>query len=136
MTPISQRASCVQAATSTRLATWLAAAASATLLAVLPARAVAGTYTVNGCRNGWVADVRNTTALYAVGAYDNCARPNPGVGQLLASLGGAGQINAGDYAAWRFDAPPDTAIVATSLTWKGLGEEATADHGADGVALA
>jgi hypothetical protein len=98
--------------------------------------AVAGTYTVSGCKNGWVADVRNSTGPYAVGVYDNCPQPSPGVAQLLASLGGAGRINAGDYAAWRFDAPTDTAIVATSLTWKGLGEEATADHGADVVALA
>jgi hypothetical protein len=46
--------------------------AAAAQVVVLPERADAGTYTVTGCRTGWVPDVRNTTADVGPAANDRC----------------------------------------------------------------
>jgi hypothetical protein len=92
------------------------------------ADAVAGTYTVSGCRTAWTPIVRNTsTSTYSLAAVDRCA--NPGDRMLEASFA-ASRVNSGDYAGWRFDAPMDTAISAVTATWMGRGDYATVDWGA------
>jgi hypothetical protein len=91
------------------------------------AAAFGGTYTVSGCRTAWIPEVRNTTGTYAMGAFDQCAAgPDP---MLHAGFSGD-RINPGDYAGWRFEAPPDTAIEAVTMTWWGRGDYATGDWGA------
>jgi len=107
--------------------------AAGAALSLSPEVAHAGTYTVSGCRTSWAPDVRNTTGLYFVGAYDQCDQPN--ALWLFASFAGS-RINAGDYAGWRFEAPPDTAIVSASVRWRGVGDYATPDWDSSVVSLA
>jgi hypothetical protein len=96
-------------------------AVACSLLGVLwPDNADAGTYTVTGCRIGWVPDTRITTSQ-ARSTFDLCdVSNNPG---LTAGFG-VGSVNAGDHVGWRFDAPPDTAIAALTLMWSGHGDYA------------
>jgi hypothetical protein len=97
------------------------------------ADALAGTYRVTGCRTGWTPDIRNTEgALFGPSAFDQCVEPN--YQWLYASLG-PGPVNGGDYAGWRFDAPPDTSIVSATLTWLGLGVPSASNSGASQVGI-
>jgi hypothetical protein len=90
-------------------------------------RADAGTYTVTGCRIGWVPDTRITTSL-AASTLDLCDSSNNPM--LSAGFGGASSgVNPGDYVGWRFDVPSDTAIEALTLTWSGRGDLAGASWG-------
>jgi hypothetical protein len=92
------------------------------------ADAVAGTYTVSGCRTAWTPIVRNTsTSAYSLGALDRCANP---ADRMLEASFAVPRVNSGDYAGWRFDAPIDTAISAVTATWTGRGDYATVDWGA------
>jgi hypothetical protein len=103
-------------------------AATIAMVAALDAPAHAGVYTVTGCRTGWVPDVRNTGGNVVPSAFDQCDQATSR--SLHASLPGSTnspeglRANAGDYSGWRFDAPPDTAIVGLSLTWNGRGDYA------------
>ena len=72
----------------------IVATAAALLGALLPACADAGTYTVTGCRIGWVPEALITTSQ-ARSTFDLCDLPNdPG---LYAGLGGSSSVNASDY---------------------------------------
>ena len=66
---------------------------------------------MSGCRPSWVPEAHNTTGNFSLGAYDLCDETAP---SLYASFA-APQINAGDYAGWRFDAPAGTAIIARRI---------------------
>jgi hypothetical protein len=98
----------------------LGLAAASLALSLAPSAAHAGTYTVSGCRTSWVPEVRNTSGEWAIAAFDQCQQNVHG---LYAGFA-APRVNAGDYAAWRFEAPPSTAIVAASLRWSGRGDAA------------
>jgi hypothetical protein len=81
----------------------------------------AGSYTVSGCRTGWVPDVRNTTGTLGPVAQDLCDT----FGVLQAQLGTPYSINnPGDYAGWRFVAPPDTSMSRATIRWQGSGHSA------------
>jgi hypothetical protein len=116
-----------------RLACVLAATIASSVS--LPTLAFAGTYTVSGCRIGWVPDVHDTTGSAAPSAYDECDLPN--ARWLSAGLPASGQrANPGDYAGWRFDAPPDTSIAALAITWQGQGDYSGTDWGPSKVVVA
>jgi hypothetical protein len=110
--------------------------ATAVVLAVCDAPARAGVYTVSGCRTGWVPDVLNTSGGTYPATYDECDQATSR--SLYAGLPGSRQdlANGGDYGGWRFDAPPNTAIVRLSLTWRGRGDYATGSWGAATVNVA
>jgi hypothetical protein len=65
-----------------------------------------------------VPDVRNTAGSAGAGTQDMC---DVATAHLLhAFLGGPyGTNNPGDYAGWRFDAPPDTTIWRATVRWYG-----------------
>jgi hypothetical protein len=99
--------------------------------ATFPTVAVAGTYTVSGCRIGWVPEVHDSGAGSL--ASDQCDNPN--TRGLYAGLGAGLRANPGDYAGWRFEAPPDTAVTEVAITWFGRGDIASGDWGAATVDL-
>jgi hypothetical protein len=68
-----------------------------------------------------------------MGAFDQCDEPNA---HWLHAGFAMPHINPGDYAGWRFDAPPNTAIVSASIHWTGRGDWATTDWGSADVSLA
>jgi hypothetical protein len=115
--------------------TWLALGGllALTTSAVLPARGWAGTYTVSACRAGWTPEIRRTSTLPAPAAYDYCGLAEHGLKVDLGS--GGATIPPGDYAGWRFDAPPDTAVTTATVSWLGLGDYATASWGASAARL-
>jgi hypothetical protein len=115
--------------------TWLTLGAllALTTSAVLPARGWAGTYTVSACRAGWTPEIRRTSTLPAPAAYDYCGLVEHGLKVDLGS--GGATIPPGDYAGWRFDAPPDTAVTTATVSWLGLGDYATASWGASAARL-
>jgi hypothetical protein len=83
------------------------------------ATARAGSYTVSGCRSGWVPDVRNTSGTIGFTTRDYCDNPAYG-SALYAALGGPYSTNnPGDYAGWRFVAPSDTTISRATVSWSG-----------------
>jgi hypothetical protein len=104
-----------------------------TIAGVLSAATAAagGTYTVSACRAGWAPEVRRTALATSPAAEDHCDAG----GSLKATFYTAGfqRVNPGDYAAWRFDAPPDTVITGATVDWQALNEYAMNDWGA-GVA--
>jgi hypothetical protein len=104
---------------------------SAALSLVLPAHGWAGTYTVSACRAGWTPEIRRTSTENTPGAYDFCDLAAHG---LAAQFGGA-MTPSGDYAGWRFDAPPDTVITTARVRWWGFGDYATASWGASAARL-
>jgi hypothetical protein len=115
--------------------TWLALSG---LLAVAtsviaPARGWAGTYTVSACREGWTPEIRRTSTFPVPAAYDFCGLVEHGLKVELGS--GGATIPPGDYAGWRFDAPPDTAVTTTTVSWLGLGDYATVSWGASAARL-
>lgn len=115
--------------------TWLALGGllGLTTSAVLPARGWAGTYTVSACRAGWTPEIRRTSTLPAPAAYDYCGLVEHGLKVDLGS--GGATIPPGDYAGWRFDAPPDTVVTTATVSWLGLGDYATASWGASAARL-
>jgi hypothetical protein len=105
------------------------AVACALVAATSPDSAVAGTYTVSGCRIGWTPEVRITNVT-ANATYDLCDMPNAPPA-LYASFGAAPpRVSPGDYVGWRFDAPADTGIAGLTLRWFGQGDYAGGDWGA------
>jgi hypothetical protein len=94
----------------------------------LPAYGSAGTYTVSTCRAGWTPETHQTPSSPAPAAYDYCDLVEHGLFAIFPSTGA--MIASGDYAGWRFDAPPDTAITGASVRWWGFGDYATAGWGA------
>ena len=114
-----------------RRLSWRASAALATIALAMPCgaeRAEAGTYSVSSCRLGWVPDVRNAPGEDGPYAYDDCDRPERGIYALFQSVSGQ-SLAAGDYAGWRFNAPPDTAIVALTVRWNGHGDAGAGQWG-------
>jgi hypothetical protein len=95
--------------------------------------AIGGTYTVSACRAGWTPDVRRTALASSPEAYDLCAT-NDGWLKATFYTSGMQRVNPGDYAAWRFDAPLDTAITGATVRWQAVNEYATVDWGA-GIAV-
>jgi hypothetical protein len=86
------------------------------------ADASAGTYTVTGCRTGWMPDVLNTAGTTGPQTIDYCHATHPTTNALYANLGGPfATNNPGDYAGWRFVAPPDTLISRATINWYGWG---------------
>jgi hypothetical protein len=55
---------------------------------------------------------------------------------LSANLGSVHPPNVGDFAGWRFDAPPDTVIAGATVTWRGRGDPPAPDHGLSVAVLA
>jgi hypothetical protein len=98
------------------------AIAALCLLAILsPARASAGSYTVSGCRTGWVPDVLNTSGTQGPSVVDRCSEA---AHLLEADLSGpVSTNNPGDYAGWRFVAPADTSISGATIRWYGWGHD-------------
>jgi hypothetical protein len=115
------------------MVTRLAVIAAAVAFLSCAAKASAGTYTVTGCRTGWVPDVRNTTDAFGPGVFDQCAQQN--ADWLYASLGARFAPNLGDYASWRFDAPSATTIAAVTVTWHGRGDDEGADYASSVIGL-
>jgi hypothetical protein len=93
--------------------------------------ALGGTYTASACRDGWAPEVHRTALATSPAAEDHCGSN----GSLKATFYTSGfqRVNPGDYAAWRFDAPPDTVITQATVDWQALNEYAMNDWGA-GVA--
>jgi hypothetical protein len=94
--------------------------AACLLILIVSSSANAGSYTVSGCRSGWVPDLHNTSGTIGIGTQDYC--DNAGFGRVLyAALGGPYSTNnPGDYAGWRFVAPPDTSISGATVSWGGV----------------
>jgi hypothetical protein len=104
---------------------------AAVTLAVLSAapNAHAGTYSVSTCDLGWSRELQRAPGENGPFANDDCDRPEHGIYADFDALS-AGDLAAGDYAGWRFDAPTDTTIVGLLVHWNGHGDPSTADHGA------
>src|SRR3954447_23966455 len=60
--------------------------AACLLILIVSSSANAGSYTVSGCRSGWVPDLHNTSGTIGIGTQDYC--DNAGFGRVLyAALG-------------------------------------------------
>jgi hypothetical protein len=90
--------------------------------------ALAGTYTVSACRDGWAPEVHRTALATSPAAEDHCESNRSLKATFYTS--GFQRVNAGDYAAWRFDAPPDTVITGATVDWQALNEYAMNDWNA------
>jgi hypothetical protein len=94
--------------------------------------ALGGTYTASACRDGWAPEVHRTALATSPAAEEDHCESS---GSLKATFYTSGfqRVNPGDYAAWRFDAPPDTVITQATVDWQALNEDAMNNWGA-GVA--
>jgi len=62
-------------------------------------------------------------------AQDLCATPSTSA-LYVSSYATPDRFGVGDYAGWRFEAPPDTTISKLVADWSGKGDYAASDWGA------
>ena len=106
----------------------LAGMALCQVVLLVPSSAAANSYTVSTCDAGWLPDVQRAPGEDGPGAVDLCATPS-GRALYASSYASSDRLAVGDYAGWRFDAPPDTTISRLVVDWSGRGDLAAGDWG-------